>query len=330
MLSAPGDLDEEALARAVERGWGIGVARLAYRPVGWGSHHWEVAGADGTRWFVTVDELEQKRLTAAESADDGFARLTASLRSAVALRETGLDFVVAPLPPPGDGGGPAARLGERFAVAVYPFVAGKSFAWGEWTAEHRGRMTEMVAAVHMAPPRAREHALADAFAVPFRDELEAGCAGRGSTDCGPYALPLARLLAEHAAPIRRMLDRYDGLAAAARALPARNVLTHGEPHPGNTMLTADGWRLIDWDTALVAPPERDLWSLDPGDGSVLDAYAAATGVTPLPGLLELYRLGWDVKDMAYDTLRLRRPHTGSADDEKTWTVLSGLVRRASR
>ena len=33
---------------------------------------------------------------------------------------------------------------------------------------------------------------------------------------------------------------------------ARMVLTHGEPHPGNTMRTVDGWRLIDWDTALVA------------------------------------------------------------------------------
>ena len=68
--------------------------------------------------------------------------------------------------------------------------------------------------------------------------------------------------------------------AAARAQPSGAVLTHGEPHPGNTMLTADGWVLIDWDTALAAPPERDLWSLDPGDGSVLDAYARLTGVTP--------------------------------------------------
>ena len=38
------------------------------------------------------------------------------------------------------------------------------------------------------------------------------------------------------------------------------LLTHGEPHPGNAMLAADGWRLVDWDTALVAPLERDLWA----------------------------------------------------------------------
>ena len=75
------------------------------------------------------------------------------------------------------------------------------------------------------------------------------------SECGPYARPLARLFREHATGIRGLLGRYDELVAAARAQPGRAVLTHGETHPGNTMPTADGgWLLIDWDTALVAPP----------------------------------------------------------------------------
>jgi len=163
MLSAPGDLGEGALAGALQREWGIGVAVMAYRAVGWGSHHWEVAGADGTRWFVTVDELEQKRLATSESADEGFARLTASLGSAVALKDAGLDFVLAPRPLAGRR--PAARLGERFAAAVYPFVQGESFSWGQWAPGQRARMAEMLTAhgwrlidwdmVLVAPPALR-------------------------------------------------------------------------------------------------------------------------------------------------------------------------------
>jgi aminoglycoside phosphotransferase (APT) family kinase protein len=106
------------------------------------------------------------------------------------------------------------------------------------------------------------------------------------------------------------------------------VVTHGEPHPGNMMLTRAGWRLIDWDTVLVAQPERDLWSLDPGDGSLLAAYAAATGVTPRPELLEMYRVLWDLKDIAVDLSRFRRPHAGDDDDVRSWGGLKALVERA--
>jgi spectinomycin phosphotransferase/16S rRNA (guanine(1405)-N(7))-methyltransferase len=95
------------------------------------------------------------------------------------------------------------------------------------------------------------------------------------------------------------------------------------------MLTSAGWLLIDWDTALVAPPERDLWSLDPGDGSALAAYADATGVTPLAAMLELYRIRWDLADIAVDVSRFRRPHPGSADDDQSWQLLRSLVTRVS-
>ena len=135
-------------------------------------------------------------------------------------------------------------------------------------------MLHLLAAAHTAPPAARRRALADDFAGPYRDQLEAACQPGGGSGRGPYARPVARLIQEHAAPIRRLLARYDRLVTAARSQPSRTVLTHGEPHPGNTMLTGGGWVLIDWDTALAAPPERDLWSLDPGDGSILHAYAA--------------------------------------------------------
>jgi hypothetical protein len=99
------------------------------------------------------------------------------------------------------------------------------------------------------------------------------------------------------------------------------------------MLAAGGWLLIDWDTALVAPPERDLWNLDPGDGSVLGVYANATGVSPLPSMLELYRLRWDLADLAVTVSGFRKPHTGNADDDKSWEILCSLVthqRAASR
>ena len=304
------------------------VTALNYLPVGWGSHHWDVFDRNGLRWFITVDELENKRVRADESLDDGFTRLRASLRSAAALRKAGCEFVIAPVA--ANDGESVLRFGARFAVAVYRFTEGRTFSWGEWTAAGRSATLRMVAAVHLSPELVRADALREDCWVPFRDQLEAACGGWEPAECGPYTRAAIRLLRAHGVAVRRQLSRYDRLADVARARPERYVLTHGEPHPGNTMLASDGWRLIDWDTALIAPPERDLWHLDTGDGSVSAAYAAATGVTPRPDLVEFYRMGWDVKDMAYDAARFFRPHADSADDSKTWDGLTSLVRRADK
>lgn len=328
VLNPPGDLSEDALVSALTGGWGLDVGSVSYLPVGFGSHHWEVEERQGGRWFVTVDELETKRRSLREPLDSAFDRLGASLAAAGDLRSHGYAFAVAPVPT--RAGKPLLRMDKRFGVALYPFVDGRSFAWGEFsTPEHRRAVLDLLVAVHTAPRAVCRHAPADDFAVQHRDELEAGLrtAGDDVGDLGPYARRTARLLAGNATPVRRLLTRYDELVAQSRAQPSRTVLTHGEPHPGNTMLAPGGWLLIDWDTALVAPPERDLWSLDPGDGSILTAYADATGVTPRPSTLDLYRIRWDLADIAVAVSRFRRPHAGDVDDDTSWDILRSLVAR---
>ena len=198
MLTPPAGLPEASLEAALERHWGIRAASVRYLAVGWGSHHWAVSGEDGSGWFVTADELENKRHTQAEPLTAGFWRLHAALAAATDLRECGCPFVVAPVP--ARDGEPLARLGRRFGVAVYPEVAGQSFDWAEFSsAEHRLAVLGMVAATHSAPPAARRRAQADDFRVPHRDELEAACQpGDDPPGRGPYSRPAARLVREHA------------------------------------------------------------------------------------------------------------------------------------
>ncbi len=329
MLTPPDGLSVQLLGAALERHWHVAASSITYRPVGFGSHHWEVADSGGSRWFVTADELHNKRLVLTESLDTAFGRLRAALAAAADLRASGLSFVVASLP--AADGEPLVRVAAAFGLAVYPFVAGRSFSWGEFSSPaHLDAVLDLLIALHTAPTGTRRRAMTDDCTIPHRDELEVAIdsgAPHEAGQAGPYTRPAASLLAANRAPIRRLLARYDDLAAQSRSRPARAVLTHGEPHPGNTMLTPVGWRLIDWDTALVAPPERDLWSLDPGDGSLLARYGDATGVRLLAPLLELYRIRWDLADIAVDASRFRRPHRGSADDEASWQLLRSLVER---
>ena len=330
MLNPPADLAEDALTAALAQGWNIDVASLEYRPLGFGSHHWEAVDATGERWFVTVDELEAKRHTSAETLDAGFARLRAALITAQRLRQAGLGFVVAPVPTA--GGEPVARVGERFALALYPFVAGQSFGYGAFPSPgHRSVVVDLLARLHTVPTAAVSNPASDAafedFSIRYRAELEAPLNGSFHVvERGPYTRRSAELLAANAGPVRELLDRYDRLVQTVHSQALPLVPTHGEPHPGNTLLAADGWLLIDWDTALLAPPERDLWRPALEDESLLAAYTAATGIEPFPPALELYRLRWDIADLAAYAYQFAAPHTDSRNEAASWGYMRKLMK----
>ena len=268
MLTAPARLTPAALAAVLSDGWGLSAVRSSYLPVGFGGHHWDVTGAAGRRWFVTADDLAARRQRDAEPLTEVFGRLRAALGVAASVRAHGCPFVVAPA---ADAAGqPLRRAGEDFSVAVYPYVTGHSYAWGPFSSEeHRLAVLRLLADLHRVPPGVAPTARTDDFALPCRSLLDAALAASPAWPdvlggvAGPCARPAAELISGSAV-LPALLARYDLLAARARAEGGRRVLTHGEPHPGNTLRADDGrWLLVDWDAALLAPPERDLWLLDP-------------------------------------------------------------------
>jgi spectinomycin phosphotransferase/16S rRNA (guanine(1405)-N(7))-methyltransferase len=268
MLTRPVACSDDALRRCLVEHWEVAVTDLRYLPVGFGSHHWAATDAAAERWFVTVDEIE-----------GGGVALRAALETAADLHAAGCDFVVAPVRTP--DGAVLARLGD-FAVALYPHVAGETYEYGEFTsATHRRAVLDRIVTLHAIPQAVVKHASRDRFAIPYRAALEQALdVGAADASAGPYAAPSAQLLDRSGAVIRGSLAAYDRYVATVDEASRPFVATHGEPHAGNTIRTTDGWVLVDWDTALVAPRERDLWSLVGHDESIAETYAAVTGVTP--------------------------------------------------
>jgi spectinomycin phosphotransferase len=100
------------------------------------------------------------------------------------------------------------------------------------------------------------------------------------------------------------------------------VITHGEPHPGN-FIRADGRLfIVDWDTAALAPPERDLWMLGPDAGDSLTRYTQAFGRQLDSASMRLYRLRWLLDDIGLFVAYLRSAHVESADTQHAWESLS--------
>jgi spectinomycin phosphotransferase/16S rRNA (guanine(1405)-N(7))-methyltransferase len=329
VFTEPDDLPKIAVAGALQNWWGFTAASLTYQPVGFGSHHWLATDRTGRRLFATVDDLAAKRRTAHETTDDVFDGLCDAFGTALALRgEAGLNFVIAPLLTA--TGRVAARLSERYSIVVHPYVSGAEAGEdGEFTnAGDRLAVVDMLIQIHGAQagkPRV------DDFVVPHLDTLQAMVRHTSDAWCsGPYAQRAQELLRTHARDLHALIAAYHGLARRVAAQPERMVITHGEPHAGNVIVTADGLVLVDWDTALVAPPERDLWDLGGDDAALLDHYAAATGVEIDDAALALYRLWFDLAEVGGYLSRFQAPHEDTADTRESWKELQHFLRPAER
>jgi spectinomycin phosphotransferase len=332
MRDRPTELDERDLLAACREGWAVDVVESEYLPVGAGSYHWSVTDRRGAVWFVKVDDIGR---------DAGYGPLERSFETALALRrDAGLDFVLAPVP---DGDGAVLRtLSSRYALSVFPMIAGSAGHFGPHRREHLAEMAVLLARLHLATPVVAHLAPRADLRLPGRERLHEALRDLDRPwTAGPHAEPARRLLATHAARVQRWLSTFDRLVGEVGEAGEPMVVTHGEPHPGNVMWTADGARLIDWGTVQLAPPERDLWMLTSaftgligegetgGDEEVLARYTEAGGGPVTPAGVALYRQWWALADVAAFTDDLRRPHGDGEDAAAALTYLAGYLESAT-
>ena len=328
MLTPPRDLELDALVLALAH-WGLNQPGLRYLPVGFGGHHWRADDEQGL-FFVTVDDLEAG-IQAGEAAGAAFAALELAYRTAAALRDdAGLDFVLAPIAD--DDGSVVRRLSARYAISVAQFVHGACGSFGEYeSAEERERIGVLLGRLHAASGvidtgRPRR----DDCGIPGRSVLDDALASLDSSwDAGPFGEPARALLAGRAEELQQRLRDYDVLAARVRERSGTWVITHGEPHRGNVIVEADGHRrLVDWDTVLVAPRERDLlFVLDDGLTG-WDSYVSTAGDVALDReALDLYGRRWALGDIGTFVADVLRPHEEDANTTASFGFLRGYLER---
>jgi spectinomycin phosphotransferase len=315
----PDHVDQRELARTLREQWGLAATQLRHMPVGFGDHHWELTDTAGGRWFVTVADLGGGWRGTSPAA--GYADLRAAMETVIALVQAGLEFAVAPVPTL--AGQALAPLGHGSAVTVFPYLDGEPRDFGDELPERdRLALIGILARLHGATPLARRTAASRSPDFASRPALEAALGELSQPwSGGPYSEPARQLLARQAPRLGRALARFDELVRdAAQGGPA--VITHGEPHPGNILRSAGKLLLIDWDTAGLALPERDLWMVAGDDTRAADRYAELSGRQVSSVALRLYRLRWSLDDIALSARELRGPHEQNEDTELAWEALT--------
>ncbi len=328
MFAEPDDIDRAHLSAFVSSKWGLRLDNLTYEPVGFGTHHYKGTDADGNRWFVNVDELDPFEPTS--TTDDEFGWLDRRLRTAVALKQSGLDFVHAPSTKP--DGSVLERYDEDddYAVSLYAHVDGLSADFGPYRDDDERRgVLRAIGRMHEATDQVPSD-------LPPRDELEVASRPQffealgdldRPWDAGPYSEPTRQALVDNEKRIRGLFDSYDELRAK---IPRDDwVITHGEPHAANIIRTGDeSFVLIDWDTVALGPRERDVWMLQPKDGDWSDY--ALSGVTEFdPVALEMFDLRWTLTEITLYTSWFRGPHVEDEDTRFAFPVFEHYLKGQS-
>ena len=319
MHERPADIRDSDVAAALARQWALTVQDMSYLPVGFGGYHWLAVDQTGSRWFVTVSDL----------ASPWVPDLPAAMQTAAWLAtEAGLDFVVAPVPT--RAGQVVGSLDSRHALTLFPYLDAAPSRFEDPIDDgDRAAIIDMLARLHTAIPQGIQVPTRP-LQLATRQVIDQALASLGVPwTGGPYAEPGRDLLARYERPLRQAFARFDGLLDRVREAGGPYVITHGEPHPGNLLRTRAGLCLVDWDMTALARPERDLWRVISGDQDAA-RYSRRTGWPVNQDALALYRLRWDLDDIAGMLSQIRGPHQQTADTLMTWTELQKTLEAITR
>jgi spectinomycin phosphotransferase len=304
VLTQPSSMPDARVRDALLDNWGLRCEDITYLTLGAGSHHWRAVSADGAAWFVTVDDVRTKPWLG-DDVTVAARRLDAALGVPLLLRERdGLDVVAPVLTVDGS---PTHGLDAATAVSVTPWAEGEAGAFSmSWGVVGRDAVLDQLARMHVVAPPTGLHV---ATLLPERGSLREALGSVGDPwTGGPLSEAARSWLAASVDDVERLLDDLESLERSWSGRPL--VITHGEPHPGNVLVSCDRRRLVDWDTAALAPPERDLWWFRDGD---LSRWTARTGIAIDAALLAAYAVAWTLADVASFVSELRAPHDDTDD-----------------
>ena len=292
MLERPPDVTDADVLALVREHWAPEADAVEHLPVGWGAHHWRVDVDGSPALFATLDP-DLPRHTR-ESLEAAYA-------SAAAL---GLGFVWPSLP----------TTSARYTVPLGARTASVT-AWldGVRPDESVAELPDLLAELHSA------HRARDGAGLVHRDRARPRppAPRPAPAAVGRPARP-GRARAARRAP-RRAVGGWAREHARLLALadPATYVVTHGEPHVRNQWLARGRTWLLDWESLLLAPRERDLATL----------VHEGRDVDHDPEMVRLFDLEWRLSEIWSFAQWLQGPHTGDTDDH---TALGGLTEELTR
>jgi spectinomycin phosphotransferase len=256
MLEKP-DLDDRLIAARLQDEYGLQVARVTFLPLG--------VDVDAAVYRVVTDDDTAYFLKLRRGAFDGMTVAVPRF-----LSSCGIDAVIAPLAT--RDGRLWGRVGA-YRTILYPFICSRNgyevtLSDQQWVA--LGAALKRVHTVPLPEALARLIPRED-YSPRWRDSvMEFQDRVENTAFADPVSAGMAALLQARRGVIARMVARAEELARDLRARSLPFVLCHSDVHPANLLIGEGGsLYIVDWDSPILAPKERDLMFAGAGMGNGL-------------------------------------------------------------
>jgi spectinomycin phosphotransferase len=307
MLEKP-DLPDEQLIACLQRDYGLRIVEIDFLPLGadMNTAVYRVVADDARAYFLKLRSGNFDEITVA------IPRL---------LSDQGMPQIIAPIAT--STGALWTRTGV-FAVVLSPFVAGKN---GFEIAISDRQRVEIGAALRRMHALTLPEALSrriprEEYSPYWRDMVrEFQARAEDTVFAEPAAAQLTALLRSNRAIVDNLILRAEQLAARLKNKSLEFVVCHADLHAANLLIDADGTLyIVDWDTLILAPKERDLMFVGAGLDAVwpsereLALFYQSYGPTNIdPVALAYYRYERIVEDIAAYSQQLLLTDEGGED-----------------
>jgi spectinomycin phosphotransferase len=316
MLEKP-DLKDDTVLACLQDAYGLHVDTIAFLPLGADPNTAVYrAEADNTRpYFVKVRRGDF---------------LAASVAVPKFLSDLGMKQVIPPLPT--QTGDLWAKLGP-YHVILYPFVEGYNGFDVPLSAQQRIAFGQALKAFHAAaiPAELTWRVPREALAPRWRDSVRSFVnQSELVRHHDPVGKELAAFLQAQRQVIVELVRRTEQLARILQVQLSDFILCHGDIHGWNLLLDNNGaLYIVDWDTLIFAPKERDLMFVGSGLGGrghtleeEVSLFYQGYGQTQVnPVAIAYYRYERIVEDIALFCEQILFSDDGEADRHQALTYL---------
>ncbi len=317
MLEKPA-LSDEKISASLQAEYGLRVAQIAFLPLGvdLNAAVYRVVADDTTPYFLKL-------------RSGVFDETSAALPKF--LSDQGIPHIIPPLAT--STGQLWANL-DLFKVILYPFVEGCNGYEADLTDRHWIEFGAALKSIHSVTLHSPLSSCIqrETYSPQWRDIVQTFMA-RLETDFfeDPVAARTAAFLRTGRAQVLDLVERTDQCAQALRTHSPEFVLCHSDLHAGNILIAADGaFYLVDWDSPILAPKERDLMYAGGGQFGAARTpeqeealFYQGYGQTQInPNALAYYRYERIVEDLAVYCEQLLLSNAGGADREQALRYLT--------